>query len=120
MTSTLRIPAGVRIVGEVWSVIAGRGAAFGDMENPQTVIQVGQTGSRGVVEITDMILTTTGPSKFVPWVGYRGQWLTRIVAPGAVIVEWNARDPDGHKGRVGMWDTHIRCVFFYFFYCHRF
>ncbi|TFK67132.1 exo-beta-1,3-glucanase [Pluteus cervinus] len=90
VTSTLRIPAGVQIVGEVWSVIAGRGSAFGDVGNPQPVIQVGQTGSQGVVEITDMIFTTTGPT------------------PGAVIVEWNAREPDGQQGRVGMWDTYIR------------
>ena len=61
MTSTLVVPAGTRMVGEAWSVIAGKGKSFSDQENPQVVVRVGEKYSRGVVEITDMIFTTVGP-----------------------------------------------------------
>jgi hypothetical protein len=62
VTSTLTIPAGTQIVGEGWSVIAGKGAAFQDQNNPQVVVQVGAAGSSGVVEITDIIFSTIGSS----------------------------------------------------------
>jgi hypothetical protein len=59
--STITIPAGARIVGEAWSVISGAGPSFQDQNNPQVVVRVGEPGSRGVVEITDMIFSTVGP-----------------------------------------------------------
>ncbi|KAG6819534.1 hypothetical protein H0H93_010920, partial [Arthromyces matolae] len=90
ISSTLTIPAGTRMVGEAWSVIAGKGDAFSDLENPQVVVRVGEKYSRGIVEITDMIFTTVGP------------------APGAIVVEWNIKEPEWHKGGAGMWDSHIR------------
>ncbi|EKM82792.1 hypothetical protein AGABI1DRAFT_68739 [Agaricus bisporus var. burnettii JB137-S8] len=90
VSSTLTIPAGTQIVGEGWSTIAGKGSAFRDMNNPQVVVRVGASGSQGVVEITDMLFTTIGP------------------AAGAIVVEWNVRQPDGQNGGAGMWDTHIR------------
>ncbi|KAF5387123.1 hypothetical protein D9615_001631 [Tricholomella constricta] len=90
VTSTITLPPGTRMVGEAWSVIAGKGNAFADQENPQVVIRVGEKHSRGVVEITDMIFSTVGP------------------APGAIVVEWNIREPNGHQGAAGMWNTHIR------------
>ena len=31
-----------------------------------------------------------------------------IVAPGAIVVEWNIAQPDGIQGGAGMWDSHIR------------
>ncbi|KAF7362795.1 Exo-beta-1,3-glucanase [Mycena venus] len=40
VTSTLTIPAGTQMVGEAWSVIAGKGLTFQDMSNPQPVVQV--------------------------------------------------------------------------------
>ena len=58
---TVTIPAGSRIVGEAWSVIAGEGPAFQDMRNPRVVVRVGSKGSQGVVEISDMLFTTIGP-----------------------------------------------------------
>jgi hypothetical protein len=61
VTSTLMIPAGSQIVGEAWSIIAGRGGAFQDFNNPNVVVQVGAPGSSGIVEITDMIFSTIGP-----------------------------------------------------------
>lgn len=29
-------------------------------------------------------------------------------APGAIVVEWNVRDPDGQQGAAAAWDTHVR------------
>ncbi|KAJ7929214.1 exo-beta-1,3-glucanase [Mycena leptocephala] len=88
VTSTLTIPAGTQIVGEGWSVIAGKGAAFQDQNNPQVVVQVGAAGSSGVVEITDIIFSTIGST------------------PGAIVVEWNVKQTT--PGGAGMWDSHIR------------
>jgi hypothetical protein len=92
VSSTLRIPAGTRLVGEAWSVIAGKGAAFQDQLKPQVVVRVGEKGwqSQQVTEITDVVFTTVGP------------------AAGAIVVEWNVRQPSGVQAGAGMWDTHIR------------
>ncbi|KAJ7720935.1 exo-beta-1,3-glucanase [Mycena metata] len=88
VTSTLTIPAGTQIVGEAWSVIAGKGSAFQDMDHPRPVVRVGAPGSSGVVEITDIIFSTIGP------------------AGGAIVVEWNVKQTT--QGGAGMWDSHIR------------
>jgi glucan 1,3-beta-glucosidase len=61
VSSTITIPAGARIVGEAWSVIAGSGHAFESQTKPQVVVRVGENNSEGVVEITDMLFTTVGP-----------------------------------------------------------
>ncbi|KAF8736780.1 hypothetical protein AX14_014012 [Amanita brunnescens Koide BX004] len=90
VTSTLTIPAGAKIVGEAWSVIAGTGPFFQDVNRPQPVVQVGAPNCQGIVEISDMIFTTIGPT------------------PGAIIVEWNVAQPYGQNGGAGMWDSHIR------------
>ena len=64
VTSTVTIPAGTRLVGEAWSVLAGSGPAFQDQDNPQVVIKVGEEeGCQGVVEITDVVFSTVGPGK---------------------------------------------------------
>lgn len=65
MTDTIEIPAGTQVVGEAWSVIAGSGSAFTDYNNPKVVVKVGDAGSSGRTEITDMIFTTHGPGKFL-------------------------------------------------------
>ncbi|KAJ7787182.1 pectin lyase fold/virulence factor [Mycena olivaceomarginata] len=88
VTSTLTIPAGTQMVGEAWSVIAGKGSTFQDMNNPKPVVQVGAPGSSGLVEITDIIFSTIGP------------------AGGAIVVEWNVKQTT--QGGAGMWDSHIR------------
>ncbi|KAJ7303604.1 exo-beta-1,3-glucanase, partial [Mycena albidolilacea] len=88
VTSTLTIPAGTQMVGEAWSVIAGKGSTFQDMNNPNPVVQVGAPGSSGLVEITDIIFSTIGP------------------AGGAIVVEWNVKQTT--QGGAGMWDSHIR------------
>ncbi|EPQ58386.1 beta-1,3-glucanase [Gloeophyllum trabeum ATCC 11539] len=82
ITSTLTIPAGTQLVGEAWSVIMGGGSAFSDQSNPTPVVQVGASGSSGVIEITDLIFTT------------------KAQAPGAVVVEWNVQQSS--QGAAGM------------------
>ncbi len=39
----------------------GGGSAFADGNNPKAVVKVGEKGSSGVVEITDILFTTRGP-----------------------------------------------------------
>ncbi|KAG1790955.1 glycoside hydrolase family 55 protein [Suillus plorans] len=90
VTSTIQVPAGTRIVGEAWSQIMGAGLNFNNQEDPNVVVQVGTPGSQGITEITDIVFTTQGP------------------AAGAIVVEWNVRDPPGLQGAAGMWDSHIR------------
>ncbi|KAF7359345.1 Exo-beta-1,3-glucanase [Mycena sanguinolenta] len=93
VTSTLRIPAGAQVVGEAWSVIAGKGPVFQDQSNPQVVVQVGAPGSIGIMEITDIIFNTMGP-------------VLCKQLPGAIVVEWNVKHTPA--GVTGMWDSHIR------------
>ncbi|KAF7325959.1 hypothetical protein MKEN_00446800 [Mycena kentingensis (nom. inval.)] len=88
VTSTLDIPVGSRIVGEAWSTLAGKGAAFQDQNDPTVVFRVGKEGDSGVLEISDMIFTTVGP------------------AGGAIVMEWNVAQSS--QGSAGMWDTHLR------------
>ncbi|KAI0082027.1 exo-beta-1,3-glucanase [Panus rudis PR-1116 ss-1] len=89
VSSTITFPAGTQVVGEAWSVIMGTGNAFTDYNNPQPVVRVGDPGSQGVLEISDIIFSTRGP------------------AAGAVVVEWNVHDPAGQQGAAGIWDSHI-------------
>ncbi|KAG5639950.1 hypothetical protein DXG03_002249, partial [Asterophora parasitica] len=109
VSSTLTIPAGTQIVGEAWSVIAGSGAAFQDQANPQVVVKVGETNSQGVVEITDIIFATVGPGMVYAsqkHLGYRVAHHLHLAA-GAIVVEWNVKQPAGQSGGAGMWDSHI-------------
>ncbi|KAF8549344.1 glycoside hydrolase family 55 protein [Imleria badia] len=90
VTNTITIPTGTQIVGEAWPVILGGGTKFQSQTNPRVVVQAGTAGSQGVLEISDIILSTAGP------------------APGAILLEWNVHDPPGQQGAAGLWDTHIR------------
>ena len=65
VSDTITIPAGTQVVGEAWSVIMGTGSQFTDYNNPRVVVKVGDTGSTGNVEITDMIFTTRGPGNYL-------------------------------------------------------
>jgi hypothetical protein len=85
---TLLIPLGARIVGEAWPQIVGFGAAFQDVNNPEPVVQVGQPGDAGVVEISDVLFTASGAT------------------PGAVLVEWSVHEAS--QGSAAMWDSHFR------------
>jgi glucan 1,3-beta-glucosidase len=53
------------MVGEAWTVLAGEGATFQNQNNPQPVFRVGTSGSQGIMEITDFVFTTIGPSEYL-------------------------------------------------------
>jgi len=88
VTDTITVPAGSRIVGESYSVIIGGGSTFSNMNNPVPVVQVGKTGDTGIVEWSDMIVSTQGAQA------------------GAVLIEWNLAASS--SAPAGMWDVHTR------------
>ncbi len=85
----MKVPPGIRIAGEVWSVImAGGSLTFQDSSNPNPVLQIGNPGDSGDVEITDIMFATKGAQ------------------PGAILVQWNIKEDS--QGSAGMWDCHFR------------
>jgi hypothetical protein len=58
ITSTVLVPAGSRLVGEAWSVLAATGAAFQDISSPKPVFKIGNAGDEGLVEISDLVFST--------------------------------------------------------------
>ncbi|KAJ7053167.1 pectate lyase superfamily protein-domain-containing protein [Mycena amicta] len=88
VTDTIFVPAGTQIVGVLYSVIMGSGAKFADQTNPHPVIKVGNQGDVGIVEISDLVITTTGGSA------------------GAIGIEWNLEATS--PGAAGLWDVHVR------------
>lgn len=88
ITSTVKVPANIRITGEIWPLIMASGDFFSDMTNPKPVFQIGQPGDVGSFEISDIIFETKGP------------------APGAIMMEWNIAEDS--QGSAAMWDTHFR------------
>ncbi|CAK5264148.1 unnamed protein product [Mycena citricolor] len=86
--STINIPPGTLIVGEMFSVIMAGGSAFASQASPTPVLRVGNPGDQGTVEISDIVITTQGGSA------------------GAVGIEWNIAQ--GSQGSAGLWDVHIR------------
>jgi len=85
---TVKVPPGTRIIGEVWSVLMAGGAAFQDAMNPQAMLEVGEPGQSGSVEITDLFFSSKGAQ------------------PGAILVQWNMRQSS--QGSAAMWDSHFR------------
>ncbi|KAL1876708.1 hypothetical protein Plec18167_005116 [Paecilomyces lecythidis] len=88
ITSTLKVPKNIKITGEIWPVLMASGKAFSDEKNPIPMIQVGQAGDVGSVELSDLVIATKGP------------------APGAILMEWNVKQAT--QGSAGMWDVHFR------------
>ena len=88
ITSTIKVPKNIKIVGEIWPLLMASGNAFSDQNNPIPMLQIGQPGDQGTVEISDILLETMGP------------------APGAILMEWNVAGTS--QGSAGMWDVHIR------------
>jgi glucan 1,3-beta-glucosidase len=88
ITSTVKVPANIKITGEIWPVIMASGTAFSDQTKPIPAFQVGKPGDVGAVEMSDLIFSTKGP------------------APGAILVEWNVGSTA--QGSSGMWDVHFR------------
>lgn len=90
ISDTVRIPANIRIVGEIWPLLmaGGENSAFKDQANPKPMLQVGQKGDVGNVEISDFMIETKGPQ------------------PGAILMEWNVEGAS--KASAGLWDVHFR------------
>ena len=88
VTSTLMVSPTTRMTGEVWSQIVASGSYFASMANPKVMVQVGNAGDVGTVEISDMLFTSTGS------------------LPGLVLMEWNVQA--AKPGSVGIWDAHFR------------
>ena len=88
VTRTILIPSGSKIVGETYSVIMSSGTYFSDINNPQAVVQVGNAGDAGIVEWSDMIVSTQGAQA------------------GAILIRWNLASTSGSPS--GMWDVHTR------------
>ncbi len=88
VTKTLLIPKGSKLVGESYSVIMSSGNYFSNVNSPQVVVQVGNAGDTGVVEWSDMIISTQGPQA------------------GAILIKWNLASSSWSPS--GMWDVHTR------------
>ncbi|CAG2116886.1 unnamed protein product, partial [Medioppia subpectinata] len=88
VTDTVLVPAGSRLIGEVWSVIMATGNKFADANNPRPVFQVGKPGEKGIAEISEMLFSTEGS------------------VPGAIMLQINLKE--SVQGGVGIWDTHFR------------
>lgn len=88
ITNTIKVPANIKITGEIWPLLMASGPAFSDQTKPTPMFQVGQPGDTGSVEMSDLIFSTKGP------------------APGAILVEWNVAESS--QGSSGMWDVHMR------------
>ncbi|RAL02989.1 glycoside hydrolase family 55 protein [Aspergillus ibericus CBS 121593] len=88
ITKTIVIPKHARITGQVWSQLVASGDYFSDMTSPKAMIQVGNAGDVGQVEISDILFTSMGE------------------LPGLVMVEWNIQAE--LQGYAGMWDCHFR------------
>lgn len=80
--STIKVPSGSKIVGSAWSQIIGTGSEFEDGSNPTVVVQVGEKGEQGVVEISDMLFTVKGATA------------------GAILMEWNIHESEQGSGKL--------------------
>ncbi|KAF9890404.1 hypothetical protein FE257_006072 [Aspergillus nanangensis] len=88
ITDTVKVPKDIKIVGEIWPVLMAHGDKFSHEDNPIPMLQIGQPGDKGSVEISDITIQTKGP------------------APGAILMEWNVASAT--QGSVAMWDVHFR------------
>lgn len=79
--NTVKVPVGSIIVGSGWSQIMASGSNFQNPAKPLVMVQVGQTGDSGVIEISDMLFTVNGPTS------------------GAILVEWNVHESTQGSGK---------------------
>ncbi|KAF9873206.1 putative glucan -beta-glucosidase protein [Colletotrichum karsti] len=86
--STVNIPTGSVVQGSLWSQIVGSGFYFSDMKNPKVMVQVGNKGDIGTMEITEMMFSVRGATA------------------GAILMEWNVAAKS--QGAAAMWDSHFR------------
>jgi glucan 1,3-beta-glucosidase len=85
---TVHVPVGSVMVGEGWSQIMATGSYFQDQSHPQVMVQVGNPGDSGAIQISDMLFTVQGPTA------------------GCILMEWNVHESS--QGSAAMWDSHFR------------
>ncbi|KAI0146079.1 glycoside hydrolase family 55 protein [Hypoxylon sp. NC0597] len=88
ISDTVKIPKNIKITGEMWPLLMATGKKFADQNKPVPVLQVGEAGDVGDVEMSDLIIETQGP------------------LPGAILMQWNLAGSE--NGAAGMWDVHFR------------
>ena len=59
----------------------GTGSNFGDMNNSQVMVKVGNEGDIGTIEIVEMLFTVKGPTA------------------GAIFMEWNVHEKEQGSGQ---------------------
>ena len=64
------------------------GSFFEDESAPQVMVQVGNAGDSGIIEVFGMLWTVKGPTK------------------GCILVQWNVHEST--QGSAAMWDSHFR------------
>jgi len=82
------VPAGTRIVGEVWSAFSATGSNFSDASNPSPMVKVGNPGDKGVAQFSDILFTVAD------------------ILPGCKLLEVNMAG--NNPGDVGFWNCHFR------------
>jgi glucan 1,3-beta-glucosidase len=87
VTKTIYVPAGSRIVGEAYPVILSSGSFFENMDSPQPVVKVGNSGETGAVEWSDMMVSSQGAQA------------------GAILIKCNFASVGTP---FGLWDVHTR------------
>ncbi|KAL4781792.1 pectate lyase superfamily protein-domain-containing protein [Aspergillus varians] len=88
LTDTVIVPKDAKIHGEAWSQFAASGRSFSDASSPRVMLQIGNRGDVGTVELQDLILTTKGRTA------------------GAILMQWNVRA--ANPGAAALWDVHAR------------
>ncbi|KAI1321012.1 glycoside hydrolase family 55 protein [Xylariaceae sp. FL0255] len=88
ITDTIKVPKNIKITGEIWPLLMASGSNFANETNPRPVLQIGQPGDVGNVELSELIIETKG------------------AVPGAILMEWNVAG--SAPGSAGMWDVHFR------------
>ncbi|KAJ7496176.1 exo-beta-1,3-glucanase [Mycena galericulata] len=63
VSGTITVPAGAQIVGDMYPTILGSGSAFQNQASPTPVLKVGNPGDSGIVEISELVISTTGGSQ---------------------------------------------------------
>jgi hypothetical protein len=89
LTSTVTVPSGSKIVGEMWSQLVASGSYFQDALHPKVMRKLGTTGQVGDVEMQDLLFTTVDPTA------------------GAILVEWNIQASS--PGAAALWGCHA-CI----------
>ncbi|KAI0134383.1 pectate lyase superfamily protein-domain-containing protein [Xylariales sp. AK1849] len=85
---TIYVPPGTRLVGEQLSTFTGNGTAFSNSENPTPILKVGNTGEKGVAQVSDILVEVSD------------------VLEGAILVQVNMAG--NNPGDVAVWNTALR------------